>query len=377
MEEITIQARSESWFTDCCTEWTRLLNNSNADQLFMSWKWHSTWWLQMSSMLDGDLCILTATSKSGDLIGIAPLFIAKDQVAGRLSISRVQFVVAPWQSEFGVVSEHLDIIAAKGKAGAVSKAFAEYLVQNVEWDEIALAYVEQTSDFLIELQRLTSQNGWYARLDDEIESYAVDTSQSIEKYVRDLSGSNRRKMFNKRKSLESHGDVSIEYADDDNFSNILSILKDLHKKRWDSSIEEINWRFFESIAEYAARANQLKLSTLKVGGRPISAHFNIRVEKTVYNLFSAIDETFSKKFSPGWIHFGYELESAFDSDIDTFDLLAGPGKTDQYKKGLGDHTNNFLQIQFVRNKPLSLAYRIKDSFRSVRPFAPKPSSSNA
>ena len=56
---------------------------------FLSWEWISTWWRFMHD--DHDLWLLTARSREGRLVGIAPLMCSRHKI-GPLAFRRLSFI---------------------------------------------------------------------------------------------------------------------------------------------------------------------------------------------------------------------------------------------------------------------------------------------
>ncbi len=87
-------------------EWTRLLQASAADSLFLTWEWLFTWWKHLA----GDRRLFILTVRSGDeLIAIAPFARSAPRVASILPLPSLEFL-----GTGTVGSDYLDIIVRRG-----------------------------------------------------------------------------------------------------------------------------------------------------------------------------------------------------------------------------------------------------------------------
>ncbi|MEO9701059.1 GNAT family N-acetyltransferase, partial [Marinobacter alexandrii] len=103
-----------------------------------------------------------------------------------------------------------------------------------------------------------------------------------------------------------------------------------------------------------------QLSLLSCDQSAISVLYNVEFKGTVYNLQSGYLESFHKKLSIGSLHLGYCIEEAFlDPGVRLFDLLAGGGKNDNYKKRLATDITPLVSVMIVRGTLLKLLYLLK------------------
>ena len=90
-------------------EWDNLLDNSNADNIFLTWEWQFNWWKAFSS--GKKLHIILARDETGKLMGIAPLYIARKKIINLLPYDELRFIGSGNEAS----SEYLDFICYKGK----------------------------------------------------------------------------------------------------------------------------------------------------------------------------------------------------------------------------------------------------------------------
>ena len=71
-ERFSVELRGEDWFAGAEAVWADLVGNSNADGLFLSWDWQSTWWHKFGPALYAKPAIIVVTSEAGLVVGVAP-----------------------------------------------------------------------------------------------------------------------------------------------------------------------------------------------------------------------------------------------------------------------------------------------------------------
>jgi hypothetical protein len=68
-------------------------------------------------------------------------------------------------------------------------------------------------------------------------------------------------------------------------------------------------------------------------------------------------ENLNSKVSLGTLHLGYAIERAFrDTEVFSYDLLAGAGKNTFYKSHFRGEDVLFTTVEYVRSPVLKLAY---------------------
>ena len=71
-------------------EWDGLLDNSSADNIFLTWEWLYTWWSVFGK--EDDLFILLYRDGSEALQGILPLYIKKKRILNIIFIKELRFI---------------------------------------------------------------------------------------------------------------------------------------------------------------------------------------------------------------------------------------------------------------------------------------------
>lgn len=366
MNSITITRWSEQEFMSREEEWNSLLAASDADRLFLSWDWQSLWWDVFGSRHGLELLLLAAYDSNEELVGIAPLFVCRIRKGGVFNLTCVQFLGNIWGGPGTVRTEYLDFITQVEQKEAVLAAFADYLTKQVEWDEFILTDLDRTQPTYHMLAGGDLFPSYGRRYPEEFSSFYVDTTGQFKDYLASLGAKTRLKLYNRRKYLESLGEVTLERATSDRIDHFFSALNELHSRRWDKDLfagERLE--FHRRLTERLSARGAVNFCLLCVDGKPQSALYNIRVDGRDYGIQSGFNDKFDKKITLGALHYGYLIESAFDSDVETFDFLAGEGKLSGYKNHYTTTSRELGVVQIIRNPLLRFAYDAYDAFNSV------------
>lgn len=192
-------------------------------------------------------------------------------------------------------------------------------------------------------------------------TYGVNvTASSFSDYVKSLGKNTRLKLFNSRKRLEQYGEVQVEniWPDRERFFNLLNVF---HSVRWGKPCYRGRNEVFINtlLDELSGIGAKIDFSVMTIDSVPVSVVFDIFLNGRVYNLQAGYTEDFAKGIALGTLHLGYQLEVAFENnDAKYYDLMAGRGKNSNYKKSLSNAHAEFVTLTLVRNRILSLAYKI-------------------
>lgn len=346
---LTVREWSEAEFAASKAAWDELLAASDADPLFMSWDWQWRWWRHHSRSLEATSRLLGLYS--GDrLVGLAPLYWRNVVVRGILRARRLELIGNAWRHPHAAFSDYLDILARRGSRDAVLGTLAQWLEAERQWDELALCCIRRDGLACSLARRLRPlafarevdpQNAWCARL-----------AGSFDQYVERLGPDVRRKLFNQRRKLP---DPQIRYADERQVAEFLGALWRYSSARWGDAAGTARFQDFHlDVAGCMARSGLLRLSQLVTRKGPVSVMYNARVGGTVYYLQSGFDPERSRGLSPGYLHFGYAIEAAYQEGAERFDLLAGSGRNRDYKPDLLTESVPVVTCHLAR-RPLSRA----------------------
>jgi CelD/BcsL family acetyltransferase involved in cellulose biosynthesis len=95
----------------------------------------------------------------------------------------------------------------------------------------------------------------------------------------------------------------------------------------------------------------------------VSVLYDIRKPRRQYNIKIGFDPGFSSRVSLGYIHLGFAMEAAANRGIPTYDFLAGPGRTSDFKRLLSQRRRILSSVQMLRGRALSGVFRLRDRLR--------------
>jgi len=363
MEKIYIQQWDEEKFLNARNEWTDLLNRSDADPLFLSWEWQSSWWHFFSDQKDMQLRLYVACTDDGTLLGIAPLFSSRISIRNIFQVTRLQFIGNCWRGKSTMPTELLSFITDRSASSDTIRTICSHINSLDDWDEFIIPYLDVNS----ETYRLISDDALfgncYLRTAEKHYSYYLETTGRFQDYTQKLGKNTRLKLLNRRKNLHGIGEVKFKRMLADDIDEKFKLLNQLHEKRWARpAFKNKRLEFNKAVAHLMAEKNSLNFSIIMLDDVPISIQYNYVVNQRNYNIQAGFDESLLKKISLGYLHFGYEIEASFEQNYSAYDFLAGEGKNTQYKAHLTDDHMKMIDLQIIRKPLLKFIYSIYDRF---------------
>ena len=288
--------------------------------------------------------------------GSSGLYLDRYRFRGILPIRCLQFVGTNYRRISTPRSEY-------NKPEAKWFTDSEYgFIRGLAWNEAVFRDVVEDSSDLNEIENISRRNGWLVRVIHSDDAYSISTSHGFDAYLKSLGPGTRLRLYNRRNVLKSCGEISLENLWPKDPDTFFDLLNDFHRARWGAPcFSQASLRFHKKfLADIEIENAEPQLSVLRCGQAAISVLYNVQYEGTVYNLQSGFLETFHKKLSVGTIHLGYCIENAFtDPDVRHFDLLAGEGKNQNYKKRLATDVTPLVSVMVVRGTLLKFLYLIR------------------
>ncbi len=342
--------------------WDDLLRRSDADPLFLSWQWQWRWWTHHAAALAATLR-LVAVYADGRLIGIAPFYSRQVRVRRVLQSRRLELIGVAWREPAAAFSDYLDIVAEAGARSVVIAAIDEWLEREPFWEELLLCCTKRTG-VAAELVRKGLARRTFVREVDPLSGWRIRLPRSFGDYLQTLSASARRKLFNQRRKLI---DPEVGYATEGDVVETLQRLWRLSAPRWGGRVPPVHVQaFHHELATGLARTGELRLSWLNVDGRPLSILYCAERADTVYYLQSGFDPESGRGDSPGLLHLGYAIEAACKAEVRWFDLLAGRGRSRDYKRDLRTEEIPVVNYHVVRGSLRRALYGAYERFQGRR-----------
>ena len=344
--------------------WNALLARSRADPLFLSWEWLTHWWQCFAGELAAVPEIL-AFYRGSTLVGVAPLYRRRLVRGGMVPASSVQPIGLSWRDPGVVMSEYLDIVAAEEDAHAVRTACVRALFEEGTWTEWVIGFTASGRQWCEAFAPRGSGHPPYVRDLDRSCSYQADLGQGFAGYLRSLGQSTRRSLWGLRRRLAEQAKVRFETLGPEEIDAAFTDLNRLHELRWKKpAFSGSRLAFHSRLAKRLASRGELAASRLSVGGEVVSVLYDIRKGACQYNISMGFNPDFNRKVSIGLLHLGYAMEIAAQSQVASYDLLAGGGQRSDYKRHLSQRCRELSCLQVLRGHILPPLYRWHDRVRA-------------
>jgi CelD/BcsL family acetyltransferase involved in cellulose biosynthesis len=350
---------------DIAEAWDELLARSNADPLFNSREWLTTWWDQYGSVLGAQLDIRVFEGNSG-LTGLALMQRRIVRHLPGLKGLRLELLGTARGASGVGFSERTDIIADAFSEPDLIDRFAAELVADKSWSDLFVSYTPEggvTHRAMAAAARLCSGD---LRVVDGMEAWEVSLRDGFDAFLESLGSGTRARLMNGRKRLANAGVLCERVLGVDELDRGWDIFTELHMERWNRPLSD-HWRgFYGAVARSQAQRGIPVMSVLELDGRPLSVLVNFRAGRREYAIASAFRTVDLKRISPGWVHFGMVIERACADGIQSFDFLGGEGKNEQYKAAFAGESSQLHCLQLVRSRRLKWCHRVLDAMRMVR-----------
>ncbi|MFZ5862720.1 MAG: GNAT family N-acetyltransferase [Nitrospirota bacterium] len=312
----------EADFRNLSDEWRRVVAESDADSLFVTWEWLSTWQRHFGS--DGRLFVLCARDADGALIGFAPLRIVRHRSAGGAGLRVLEWL----GSGSPVWSDALDVVSRRGREGEVHDAVGtELLRRRNEWDAARLTDVSdgsRTGSAFAEIFQAAGLRGNtqpcavcpYLRLDQPwavYEERAHRKFRDLKKYVKALDAAGAEfGVVQSPDVLECAVDALVRL----NRERVLS------KDGAPSLGNERFCRFVAEITRIALQGGWLRLYYVAVGGEFIALNLNFVHGSRVYGYLSGFNPEWQRR-GVGTCLFRHAIRDSWEGGLKVYDFLRG------------------------------------------------------
>lgn len=318
---LKIEKIQRPWeFARMRSEWSELLESSDADSLFLTWEWLHTWWKHLAG--SRELCIYAARCEH-ELIAIAPLAKHPPNLSRGRPFSTLEFLGT---GQAG--SDYLDFIIRKGYETQAVEALAGALAAKgfaLEWTQL-----KQPGCMADRIAGCLSHEGW------TVSEARTNTCPFIsldvhtwESYLATLSAEHRYSFKRKWKRLQQDFAVRLdEVITEEQCLDAVSLVIKLHDLRWqerdgsDAFCSKALASFHREWAELARQRGWLRLFVLRLNDQPVACLYGFCYRRVFYFYQSGFDPAFAK-YSVGVVTMGLAIKSALEEGAREYDLLHG------------------------------------------------------
>ncbi len=326
--------RDAAGFDQLRGEWNDLVGQSQANTLFMTWEWQTTWWRHWGT---DELYLLAWRDEvTSQLLGLAPFFV--ETIADG---QRRLLLVGGTE-----VSDYLDLVIVPGFEEQVFQALVTWLdsVAAPGWDRLELVNVPDGSATLTCFAELLGQK-WSTHVVAEDVCPVVTLPGDWEAYLATLEKHQRHEVRRKLRKIEQEPGVRwwLSATETDVVQDIEAFI-DLHQLSSadkDDFMTEPMKAYFRDLATVLHAKGWLALAMLAVDGNPASAVFSMiwQGRWLLYN--SGYDPVNYRDLSTGIVLLAYCVQEAIRRGVRVFDFLQG---NETYKYRLGGQDTHVWRV---------------------------------
>ena len=323
-------------FRTLTDEWLALLRRCPTDTLFLTPTYKQVWWHHLG---EGELLLLTVR-KDGELLGIAPLFIAQRADKGRV-LQTVGCVE---------VSDYLDWISAPGREEEAIDALLTFLERPdaPAWDRMDLCNIHRDSPTLRILPRLAEARGWKVETSVQEVCPVVELPDTWEAYLASLRGKDRHELRRKMRRAEAMEGlrwyiVGPEHDLEAEVEDFLTLMAKSSPEKAAFLTPPMR-AFFHDLARATFSAGWLQLSFLEVEGHKLASYFNFVYNNRVLVYNSGLDWETYPRLGAGIVLTGFLIRHAIEEGREAYDFLRGD-EPYKYRFGGQDVTVHRILIE--------------------------------
>lgn len=362
------RVEDESGFRALEAEWTALLGACSDRNLFLSWDWVSLWWTIYGQ--GSRLHLLVARDAGGQLLGIAPLKKRRLSVLGVGLGQVVEFIGTGGD----VTPERLDFIIRPGAEAPVAAAMVAALYDDGSVAGLDLKPMAASSPARPFLVAALAGHGGHAATETPHSVCPVLTlPPTWEEFVHGRSKNYRKKIgeYQRRGARDFGATVRLTTSPDE-LGRDMSVLIDLHARRWDGASRAFRTpayvEFHRRFAERLLAAGRLRLFVLDSPNGPLAALYCFAQDGRYYFYQSGRDPERSRH-RPGLVLMHAAIQHAIEEGVGVFDFLSGG---EAYKYIWAGEEQASVHLEHWRTAPARFVARARPWLRRVRhPLTPE------
>jgi len=301
--------------------WNKLLDSSGSESFFLKWEWLFTFWETVDKK-DASLQVWLCHDGS-ELVGIAPFYIYSTTFI-KMPVRKMAFLGDR------VASDYMDIFAAPGYEEiccrevlrqvrhSSAQAYDVFELEGICNDSNLYQYLAAGHDANRDMQLLPGFDCPRTMLDS-----------SFEKYLHRLSASTRYSLGRKQRKLErKFGGAVIEHLDLKENPEMLDVLFDLHKQRWDELKDKTSTfsslyreKFNNKLLQYLDEGDGF-FSCMSIDGEIVSIMYIFVYKNNAFFYQNGWNPVFAS-CGVGILNIQHAIHHAIESGYKSFDFLRG------------------------------------------------------
>ncbi len=315
-----------------------LWDNLAAGNPFLKTNWLLAWWKHFGHQCQ--LLVLVVADENDETIGIAPWFIERNLVCGRV----IKFL-----GSGRVCSDYQTILCAHNRYVEVVNELARWLVRSncdptlelaasERWDSLDFEWIQADDPIINRLIENLRENGCLAVSCSEPNCWRISIADSWIRQIAPLKKSYRQKLRMLNRRYVDSGRAVIRFADTESeVDETINHLIQLHQRRQESKgevgcFEHVNFQdFLKDTADRFRRQGKLVLAETRIDGLLAAASIGF-VEDNVHFVYQCGMNHKLHKLQPGWIMNAFLIQHGIQNGLTSIDYLRGD---EPYKRYLG------------------------------------------
>ncbi len=321
-------------------EWNALVEEGLSDVPFLRHEYLSSWWHTRGGgeWQQAEL-VLVSARENGQLIGIAPLFLAEyDDRPALLLVGSIE------------ISDYLDLIVRPVDLTRFLSPLLDFLASTYtdSWRNLDWYNLPETSPTLAALKAESARRGWLYAEEIYRPTPTIVFPGDFEAYLASVEKKQRHEIRRKVRRAEESGRgvrwyiVRDEATLEAEIEAFLKLMEDdTHKAEF---LKEVMRSQMRATIHAAFRNGWLWLAFLEVDGQKAAAALNFDYKNRLWGYNSGVDRNFME-LSPGWVLLTYVLQWAADNGRAEFDFMRGD---EEYKYRFGAINRHVMRAQLTR-----------------------------
>jgi len=340
-------------------EWSKLLANSFANTIFLTWEWLYSW--AETYIEPGKSLFIVAVYDEQELIGIAPWYIY-NQPFSIFTLRKIHFLGFPNSD-----SDYLDVIIMKGKEKKVVQALYDYLFSVAQrvWDCLYLQDIPADSFFLLRLIEKVKEEGKFIDFQPCSFCPATPLPTSADAFLSGLSSHHRLQLRRHRRMIEKYDNHKFRSFKGSECVSSLDEFLSFHKDKKGSEDESF-YSLLKSFVNRCKDKDWVQIDFLFVNEVPAAALFHFNYDNALSQYIMVTDKTVNPKVSIGNVLIGYCIEESIKRCISRYDFLKG---TEDFKFSWTNGGNSSVTLFMPQKKFTPFLFTLINFIKSAAKVA--------
>lgn len=319
--------------------WNALVEQSIADTPFSRYEYLSQWWkTRGGGEWQSAELVLVSAEENGQLVGIAPLFIADyDGCKALLLLGSIE------------ISDYLDLIAREEDLPRFLSGLLDFLASSHgdAWSALDWYNLPDDSLTLAALKTESETRGWTYREEVYRPTPRIALNGSFEDYLARIDKKQRHEIRRKMRRAVESGRVNFYVVDKnadiepelESFFHLM--VQDTNKANF---LHPAMREQMIATLRAAHKGGYLWLSFLEVDGVKAASTLCFDYKNKLWGYNSGVSFDY-KDLSPGWVIMGYDIQWCCDNGRHEFDFMRGD---EEYKYRMGGVNRFVMRARAVR-----------------------------